>query len=170
MSGASRDRAALVEELTAANERWASDWSGEPPAMPGLRIAVVACMDARLPVLDALGLRLGDAHVIRNAGGVVTDDVVRSLVLSQRFLGTTAIVLVHHTDCGLAKVDDDTLAAELEAETGVRPGFAFQAFDDPEADTRESIERLEAVPFLPHRDLVVGFVYDVDTHRLLPVV
>lgn len=169
MRNGSRDRTALVEELSAANERWAAGFDGDPPASPGLRIAVVACMDARLPPLEALGLELGDAHVIRNAGGVVTDDVVRSLVLSQRFLGTTAIVLVHHSDCGLAKVDEDELLAELEAEIGARPGFAFHAFTDPVADTLAAIERLKAVPYLPHRDLVVGFVYDVATHRLLPV-
>ncbi len=169
MDGATRDRIELVEELLAANERWASGWSGDPPATPGLRLAVVACMDARLSPLEALGLQLGDAHVIRNGGGVVTDDVVRSLVLSQRFLGTTAVVLVHHTDCGLAKVDEEALLAELEVETGSRPSFGFEAFTDAEEDTRRSIARLEAVPYLPHRDLIVGFVYDVDTHRLQPV-
>ena len=123
-------------------------------------------MDARLPPLDALGLKLGDAHVIRNAGGVVTDDVIRSLALSQRKLGTTEIVLIHHTDCGLGKVTDDEFIAELEADAGVRPPFSIDAFTDVEESVRESIRRLRSSPFLPSRDAIRGYVYDVEAGRL----
>ena len=119
-----------------------------------------------MDLFSLLGLRAGDAHIIRNAGGVVTDDVIRSLVLSQRLMGTTEIVLVHHTDCGLTKISEDELRHELEVETGIRPAFAFEAFRDPATDVRQSIGRLRASPFLPALDAIRGFVYDVETGRL----
>ncbi len=133
---------------------------------PGRRAAVVACMDARLDVGRLLGLAEGDAHVIRNAGGVITDDVLRSLVISQRLLGTEEIILVHHTDCGMLTFRDDDLKARIEAETGLRPAFAFEAFADLEADVRLSVRRIQACPFIPVRDRVRGFIYDVETGRL----
>jgi len=136
---------------------------------PRLHLAVVACMDSRIDLFGLLGLDVGDAHVLRNAGGVVTDDVVRSLTLSQRVLGTRHIVLVHHTDCGMQKVTEDDFKAALEAETGIRPAWALESFVDPHADVRQSMARLRTSPFLPHRDHVRGFVYDVDTHELLEV-
>ena len=136
---------------------------------PRLALAVVACMDSRIDLFDLLELEVGDAHVLRNAGGIVTDDVVRSLALSQRILGTREIVLVHHTDCGMEKVHEDEFKATLEAETGIRPPWALESFTDPFADVRQSIARVQASPFLPHRAHVRGFVYDVDTRALIPV-
>ena len=126
-------------------------------------------MDSRLNVFAALGLRDGEAHVLRNAGGVVTDDVIRSLAISQRLLGTREIMLIHHTDCGMQKLTDDGFRAELQAATGVAPAFAIESFTDAEANVRQSILRIERCPFLLHRDAVRGFVYDVDTHRLREV-
>jgi carbonic anhydrase len=126
-------------------------------------------MDSRLDVQAALGLSVGDAHVIRNAGGVVTDDVVRSLVISQRLLGTREIVLVHHTDCGMVKFTDDGLKAEIEKDTGIRPPWAMEAFTDPDADVLQSIARLKASPFIPVRDAIRGFVFEVETGRLREV-
>ncbi len=134
-----------------------------------MHVAIVGCMDARTNLGRILGLRHGEAHVLRNAGGVITDDTIRSLCLSQRFLGTREIMLLHHTDCGLQKFQDDDLIAELEAETGVRPPFTFGAFSDPYADVRLSIERLRESPFIQHRDRIRGFVYDVDDGLLHPV-
>ena len=132
-------------------------------------IAVVACMDARLNPSGVLGLSEGDAHVIRNAGGVVTDDVIRSLTISQRLLGTTEIVLIHHTDCGMLSFHDDDVKARIEADTGIRPPFALEAFPDVDADVIQSIARIKASPYLPHRDAVRGFVYEVETGRLREV-
>ena len=132
-------------------------------------MAIVACMDSRMPIFAILGLKSGEAHIIRNAGGVVTDDVIRSLLLSQRLMGTREIVLVHHTDCGLSKISEDALRAELERDTGLRPRFAFESFQDPYADVRQSIRRLQRSPFLPHRDAIRGFVYEVETGYLRPV-
>lgn len=152
-----------MDDLLANNERWASDqFTGSLPLEPSGHLAVVACMDSRMPIFGILGLEHGQAHIIRNAGGVITDDVIRSLVLSQRFLNTTEIVLMHHTDCGLAKVKEDEMRAQLEAECGQRPTWAFDAFTDPYADTRQSIRRLRSSPFLLHTDSIRGFVYDVD--------
>jgi carbonic anhydrase len=160
----------LTDDLLAANERYARDGFGASrPSTPRRALAVVACMDARMDVLALLGLDVGDAHVLRNGGGVVTDDVIRSLVISQRKLGTTGIVLVHHTDCGMTKLRDDEFVAELEAETGVRPSFAIEAFRDPDESVRESIARLRRSPFLSHTDDIAGFVFDVETGRLRPV-
>ena len=136
---------------------------------PGKGVAVVACMDARLNVYGALGLHEGDAHVIRNAGGVVTDDAIRSLVISQRLLGTREIVLIHHSDCGMLTFSDDELKAAIEADTGLRPSFALEAFPDLEADVRQSIARVKANPFIPNKDSVRGFVFDVHSGVLKEV-
>jgi carbonic anhydrase len=136
------------------------------PMPPGKPVAVLACMDARLNVYGALGLREGDAHVIRNAGGVVTDDAIRSLLISQRLLGTREIILVHHTDCGMLTFHDDQVKAAIEADTGLRPPFALEAFAEVEQDVRQSIARIKASPFIPRKDQVRGFVYDVATGRL----
>ena len=133
---------------------------------PAKKVAVVACMDARIETGGLLGLDEGDAHVIRNAGGVVTDDVIRSLAISQRLLGTEEIVLIHHTDCGMLTFKDDEVKADIEKETGLRPNFALEAFADLEDDVRQSIRRIQASPFVPKKDQVRGFVYDVDTGRL----
>ena len=136
---------------------------------PARALAIVTCMDSRLNVFAALGLRDGDAHVLRNAGGVITDDAIRSLAISQRLLGTREIMLVHHTDCGMQKLTDDGFRAELQAATGVAPAFAIESFTDLDADVRQSIRRVRRSPFLLHTDRVRGFVYDVDTHRLREV-
>lgn len=136
---------------------------------PSRQLAVVACMDVRLDVKQMLGLADGDAHILRNAGGVVTDDVIRSLALSQRKLGTREIVLIHHTDCGLEKVTDDGFRSELAAEAGMAPPFAIESFSDPAESVRQSINRIRSSPFLPHRDRVRGYVYDVDAGDLKEV-
>lgn len=141
----------------------------EAPGAPAMRLAVVACMDARLDVHRVLGLSDGDAHVIRNAGGVVTDDVIRSLVISQRLLGTEEVALVHHTGCGMLTFDDDELAEHIRRDTGVRPPFALEAFTDLDENVRRSIRRIVASPFLPHRDRVRGYVCDIGTGRLREV-
>src|SRR5438445_3592984 len=135
---------------------------------PGRQVAIVACMDARLNVYGLLGLTEGDAHVIRNAGGVITEDTIRSLTISQRLLGTTEIVLIHHTDCGMLTFTDDAFKAAIEADTGLRPAWAAEAFADPEADVRQSLARVRATPFLPHQN-VRGFVFDVKTGELREV-
>jgi carbonic anhydrase len=142
---------------------------GDLPMPPGKRLAVLACMDARLNPYGILGLSEGDAHVIRNAGGVVTDDAIRSLTISQRLLGTTEIILIHHTDCGMLTFTDDQVKAQIEADTGIRPPFALEAFSDLDADVRQSIARIKASPFIPHRDAIRGFVYEVETGRLRPI-
>jgi len=129
-------------------------------------VAVLACMDARLDVHKILGLQEGDAHVIRNAGGVATDDAIRSLAISQRLLGTTEIVLIHHTDCGMLTFHDDDIKRKIEEETGIRPAFAFEAFSDLEQDVKQSIARIKASPFIPKKSSVRGFVYDVRSGRL----
>jgi carbonic anhydrase len=148
------------------NEGYSSAFKKGTLAMPpAKRLAVVACMDARLDVHKILGLEEGDAHVIRNAGGVVTDDAIRSLTISQRLLGTNEIILIHHTDCGMLTFKDDAVKAQIEDETGVRPPFALEAFADLDADVRQSIARIEASPFIPHKN-VRGFVYDVKTGKL----
>ncbi len=155
------------DELLTSNEAYAGDFDkGDLPMPPGRHVAVVACMDARLNVYGMLGLSEGDAHVIRNAGGVATDDVIRSLAISQRLLGTTEIVLIHHVDCGMLTFSDDAFRGDIERETGVRPAWAAEAFSDPQADVRQSIARIRASPFLPHRNAVRGFLYDEKTGRL----
>lgn len=159
-----------TDEFLAANERYAEAFNkGDKPMPPGKKVAVVACMDARLETGRMLGLEEGDAHVIRNAGGVVTDDVIRSLAISQRLLGTREIVLIHHTDCGMLTFRDDAVKAEIEQETGLRPPFAFEAFPDPAKDVEQSIRRIRSSPFVPHKDAIRGFVYHVETGRLQEV-
>jgi carbonic anhydrase len=159
-----------TDEMLAANETYARsfDRSGLP-GPPSRGVAVVACMDARLDVYRVLGLAEGEAHVIRNAGGVVTDDVVRSLAVSQRKLQTREVVLVHHTKCGMATFTDDDFVAELEADTGQRPGWAPGTFGDTEQDVRDSLAAVRSSPFLVHTDAVRGFLYDVDTGTLTEV-
>jgi carbonic anhydrase len=133
---------------------------------PALRLAIVACMDARLDLFAALGIGAGEAHVLRNAGGVITDDVIRSLAISQRRLGTREVMLIHHTDCGMEKLDETALRVELEREAGLPLPFTIEAFSDLEADLRRSILRVRRSPFLPHRDHVRGFIYEVEGARL----
>ncbi len=139
------------------------------PPQPALRAAVVACMDSRLNVFGLLGMGDDEAQVIRNAGGVVTDDVIRSLAVSQRLLGTTEITLIHHTDCGLQKITDEGFLREIEEETGIRPPWAVEAFTDAARDVRKSIGRIKASPFLPRTDKIRGFVFDVATGKLSEV-
>jgi carbonic anhydrase len=159
-----------IDELLASNESFAASLANKHvDASPRRRLAIVTCMDSRLDVFSALGLGDGEAHVLRNAGGVITDDVIRSLAISQRLLGTREVMLIHHTDCGMQKISDDGFRAELLAETGVAPSFAIESFSDLEADVRQSILRVQRSAFLPHRDSVRGFVYDVDSHRLREV-
>jgi len=136
---------------------------------PQRHLAIVTCMDSRLDVFAALGLGDGEAHILRNAGGVITDDVIRSLAISQRRLGTREVMLIHHTDCGMQKITDDGFRGELQASTGIAPSFAIESFGDVEEDVRQSIRRVRSSPFLLHRDVVRGFVYDVDSHRLREV-
>jgi len=151
----------------AANQRYAENFAnGGKPMPPGKKVAVVACMDARIETGRLLGLEEGDAHVIRNAGGVITEDVIRSLAISQRLLGTTEIVLIHHTDCGMLTFKDDALKAQIEEDTGLRPPFALEAFSQLEDDVRQSIRRIQSSPFVPHKDDIRGFVYDVESGRL----
>ena len=159
-----------TDAFVANNERYAAGFDkADLPLPPATHAAVVACMDARLNPYGALGLSEGDAHIIRNAGGVVTDDVVRSLAISQRLLGTQEIVLVHHTDCGMLTFRDDEVKAQIEADTGIRSPFALEAFPDVDADVRQSVARIKASPFIPHKDSVRGFVYEVETGRLREV-
>ena len=160
----------VTDELIRNNERYAASFDkGQLPLPPGKQVAVVACMDARLNVYGLLGLEEGEAHVIRNAGGVVTDDVIRSLTISQRLLGTREIILIHHADCGMLTFTDDQVKAQIQEEVGIRPPFALEAFPDLDADVRQSIARIKASPFIRHKDSVRGFVYDVRTGRLREV-
>lgn len=157
-------------ELLEHNARFAETFSQVDLAVaPTRRLAVVACMDSRMDMFAILGLEDGEAHIIRNAGGVITDDVIRSLCLSQRALGTREIVLVHHTDCGLQKVTEDAFKAELAAELGVKPWWALESFEDPYVDVRQSMRRIDLTPFIPHKGHVRGFVYDVATGALTEV-
>ena len=156
-----------IDRLLANNEAFAAGLPERHLSVePSLHLAIVTCMDSRLDVFAALGVGEGEAHVLRNAGGVITDDVIRSLALSQRKLGTREVMLIHHTDCGLEKVSDDGFRAELQEATGVAPAFAIESFSDVDANVRQSIRRVRRSTFMPHRDVVRGFVYDVDTHRL----
>lgn len=159
-----------TDTFVANAERYAASFGkGSLPMPPAARTAVVACMDARLNPYGLLGLSEGDSHVIRNAGGVVTDDVIRSLAISQRLLGTYEIILIHHTDCGMLTFRDDDVKAQIEADTGIRPWFALEAFGDLEGDVRQSIARIKASPFIPDKDSIRGFVYEVETGRLREV-
>lgn len=156
-----------ADELIAKNADYVTRFDADGLGVaPTRNLAVVACMDSRMDVFELLGLRNGEAHVIRNAGGVVTDDVIRSLCLSQRLLGTREVVLVHHTDCGLQKVEETSFKAELEAELGIKPWWSLEAFVDPYTDVRQSIARLRQSPFVTHTDHIRGFVYDVTDGRL----
>jgi carbonic anhydrase len=160
----------VIDELFANNAGFADSLPVRHLEVePSRRLAIVTCMDSRLDVFAALGLGDGEAHVLRNAGGVITDDVIRSLAISQRKLGTREVMLIHHTDCGMQKITDDGFRAELREATGVSPAFAIESFADVDADVRQSILRVRNSPFVPHRDQVRGFVYDVDTHRLREV-
>ena len=159
-----------IDDLLQRNEGYAAGFAaGGRHAPPALGLAVVACMDARLNVPALLGIAEGDAHVIRNAGGVVTDDAIRSLVISQRLLGTREVMLIHHTDCGMMTFRDDDVKDAIQADTGLRPAFALEAFSDLDGDVRQSMARIQASPFIPHKDQVRGFVYDVATGRLREV-
>jgi carbonic anhydrase len=159
-----------TDDLLANNETYAASFDkADLPVPPAKKVAVVACMDARLNVYGALGLSEGDAHVIRNAGGVVTDDAIRSLAISQRLLGTEEIVLIHHTGCGMLTFTDDEFLGSIEQETGIKPGWSAESFTDLDGDVRQSIARVKASPFLPHKDAVRGFVYEVETGRLREV-
>jgi carbonic anhydrase len=159
----------VTDDLIAANRSYAESFSGPLPLPPARHLAVLACMDARLDVNRALGLEEGEAHVIRNAGGVVTDDEIRSLAISQRLLGTREIVLVHHTDCGMLTFTDDQFRDMVERDVGVRPPWRCEDFTDPEEDVREQIRRIRESPFIPEKDSVRGFVFDVATGKLSEV-
>jgi carbonic anhydrase len=160
----------LIDELIENNRNYAGSVpAGQLEARPSGQLAVVTCMDSRLDVFAALGLGRGEAHVLRNAGGVVTDDIIRSLAVSQRRLGTRYVMLIHHTDCGMLSLTDDGFRSELEKAAGVAPAFAIESFTDLDANVRQSILRVRRSPFLPYRDVVRGFVYDVDDHRLREV-
>ena len=160
----------FTDELLRNNEAYAETFDkGDLPLPPAKRVAVVACMDARLNVYGMLGLTEGDAHVIRNAGGVITEDEIRSLMISQRMLGTREIILIHHTDCGMLTFTDDEVKGQIQQEVGIKPGFVLEAFADLEEDVRQSIRRIQASPFIPYKDSVRGFIYEVETGRLREV-
>jgi len=160
----------VIDELLSNNEVYAESFDrGHLPMPPSKGLAILACMDARLEPMKALGLVEGEAHVIRNAGGVVTDDAIRSMTISQRLLGTKEIVLIHHTDCGMLTFKDDEVKAQIEAETKIRPSFALEAFPNLEDDVRQSMARIKASPFIPHKDNIRGFVYEIEKGRLREV-
>jgi carbonic anhydrase len=159
-----------TDEYLQNNRRYAESFVGPLPMPPAAAIAVVACMDARLNVYGILGLTEGEAHVIRNAGGVVTEDEIRSLAISQRLLGTREIILIHHTDCGMLTFTDDEFKASIEEQTGIKPQWAAEAFSDLDADVRQSIRRIKSSPFVPYTDAIRGFVFDVGTGLLNEVV
>jgi carbonic anhydrase len=158
-----------TDEFLARNQHYAASFTGPLPLPPARHVAVVACMDARLDPQAVLGLAEGDAHVIRNAGGVVTEDAIRSLAISQRLLGTTEIILIHHTGCGMLTFTDDEFKASIQADVGVKPAWAAEAFTDLDEDVRQSIKRILDDPFIPVKDSVRGFVYEVETGRLREV-
>jgi carbonic anhydrase len=156
----------VTDDLLENNARYAESFEGPLPLPPAKKLAVVACIDARLNVYDILGLQEGESHVIRNAGGVVTDDEIRSLAISQRLLGTEEIILIHHTDCGMLTFTDDAFKKSIQDETGIKPEWAAEAFPDLDEDVRQSINRIKASPFIPKTDSVRGFVFDVATGKL----
>jgi carbonic anhydrase len=156
----------VTDELLANNADYAAQFSGPLPLPPSKHLAVVACMDARLDVYRLLGLNEGEAHVIRNAGGVITEDEIRSLTISQRLLGTEEIILIHHTDCGMVTFTDDEFKQTIQDDTGIRPAWAPEAFPDAHADVKQSLARIQANPFIPKKDSVRGFVFDVATGKL----
>jgi carbonic anhydrase len=160
----------VTDDLLRNNEAYAESFEkGDLPLPPAKGVAVVACMDARLDVHKILGLDEGEAHVIRNAGGVITDDEIRSLAISQRLLGTREIILIHHTDCGMLTFTDDELRQQIHEEVGMKPHFSMESFSDLEEDVRQSMARIQASPFVPHKDAVRGFVYEVETGRMREV-
>ena len=156
----------VTDEYLENNKRYAETFNGPLPLPPSKQVAIVACMDARLDVYRVLGLAEGEAHVIRNAGGVVTEDEIRSLAISQRLLGTTEIILIHHTDCGMLTFADDDFRRDIQADTGIKPAWAAEAFGDPAEDVRQSLRRIEASPFVTKHDSLRGFVFDVATGLL----
>jgi carbonic anhydrase len=156
----------VTDELLANNASYTESFTGPLPMPPAKQIAIVACMDARLNVYGLLGLNEGEAHVIRNAGGVITDDEIRSLAISQRLLGTREIMLIHHTDCGMLTFTDDAFKRSIQDDTGIKPSWGAEAFPDLDEDVRQSIARIKASPFVPHTDSVRGFVFDVATGKL----
>ena len=161
----------VIDELLENAATYAADFDkGDLPLPPARRIAIVACMDARLDPYALLGLHEGDAHVIRNAGGVITDDEIRSLAISQRLLGTEEIMLIHHTDCGMLTFSDDGFRERIRTETGIEPAWSAEAFEDVDEDVRRSVARIQASPFVPKKDAVRGFVYDVETGSLREIV
>ena len=160
----------VIDELLENASTYAETFDkGALPLPPARRVAIVACMDARLDPYALLGLHEGDAHVIRNAGGVITDDEIRSLAISQRLLGTEEIMLIHHTDCGMLTFKDDDLRRQIQDETGVKPEWAAEAFDDLDEDVRQSVARITSSPFIPRKDKIRAFVYEVETGRLREV-
>ena len=156
----------VTDEFLRNNAAYAAQFAGPLPMPPSRHVAVVACMDARLHVSAILGLKEGEAHVIRNAGGVVTDDEIRSLAISQRLLGTTEIILIHHTDCGMLTFTDDAFRRSIQDETGIKPPWSAESFTDLEEDVSQSIARIVASPFIPRKDAIRGFVFDVATGKL----
>ena len=156
----------VTDEFIDANKSYQSEFEGPLPLPPARKVAVVACMDARLDPAKILGISEGDAHVIRNAGGVVTEGEIRSLAVSQRLLGTEEIILIHHTDCGMLTLTDDEFKRSIEEETGIKPGWAVQSSGDIEQDVRQSIARIKASPFIPRKESVRGFVYEVENGTL----
>ncbi|HEV7950199.1 MAG TPA: carbonic anhydrase [Glaciihabitans sp.] len=156
----------VTDELLSNNDRYSATFSGPLPLPPSRNVAVVACMDARINVYDVLGLGDGESHVIRNAGGVITEDEIRSLAISQRLLGTREIILIHHTDCGMLTFTDDEFKQSIQDDTGIRPAWAAESFPDADLDVSQSIARILASPFIPHKDSVRGFVFDVATGKL----
>jgi carbonic anhydrase len=160
----------IIDELLRNNERYAETFDkSNLPMPPAKKVAVVTCMDARLSSYVMLGLSEDDAHVIRNAGGVITDDEIRSLVISQRLLGTREVMLIHHTDCGMLTFSDDEVKGQIQEDVGIKPTFPLESFSDLEEDVRQSIRRVEASPFILHKESVQGFVYEVETGRLREV-
>ncbi|QBS44203.1 carbonic anhydrase [Nocardia sp. CS682] len=160
----------VTDEYMQNNAAYASSFTGPLPLPPAKHVAVVACMDARLNVYGALGIQEGESHVIRNAGGVITADEIRSLAISQRLLGTREIILIHHTDCGMLTFTDDDFKSSIQQEVGIKPEWAAEAFTDLETDVRQSIARIVASPFVPHKDSIRGFIFDVATGKLNEVV
>lgn len=156
----------VTDELLENNKAYVASFGGELPLPPAKHVAVVACMDARLDIYRILGLNEGEAHVIRNAGGVVTDDEIRSLTISQRLLGTKEIILIHHTDCGMLTFTDDGFKAQIQEATGIKPEWAAEAFADLDEDVKQSVARIKASPFVPEKDSIRGFVFDVATGAL----
>jgi carbonic anhydrase len=159
-----------TDELLRNNERYAESFEkGDLPVPPAKQIAIVTCMDARLSPYVMLGLSEGDAHVIRNAGGVITDDEIRSLMISQRLLGTREVMLIHHTNCGMLTFSEEEVKGQIQEEVGIKPPFALESFTDLEENVRQSIRRIEASPFIPHKDSIRGFIYEVETGCLREV-